>query len=108
MAMFSKIKAVKNLHDQAKQMQAMMETVVVEGSAAWGKVKVKINGNQQALEVNIEDEMMKDKSKLQDALRDALNDAVKKSHTEMAGKMKDMGGLDLLKGFGQNTDKEKT
>ncbi len=98
--MFNKIKAVKDLRDQAKQMQATMATVLVEGSAAWGKVKIKMDGNQQIIDVQIEDELLTDKSKLQSALKDAFNDGMKKLHVEMAGKLKDMGGLDMLKNLG--------
>ena len=61
--MFNKIKAIKDLRSQAKQMQNELDLVTAEGSAAWGKVKVKINGNQQILSVEIDDEMMSDKKK---------------------------------------------
>ncbi len=98
--MFSKIKAVKDMRDQAKQMQSAMEEVVVEGSGAWGKVKTRMNGNQRILDVQIDDEMLKDRAKLQDAVKDAVNDAVKKLHAQMATKIKDMGGLDMLKNLG--------
>ena len=98
--MFNKIKAVKDLRDQAKQMQNSLSEISDEGSAAWGKVKVKIDGNQQVLGISIEDEMMKDKTKLEEAMKEAFNDAVKKIQKKMAVKMKEMGGLDALKNLG--------
>ena len=99
--MFSQIKAIKNLRDQAKQMQSMLDSVFAEGSAAWGKVKVKINGNQQIISVEIDDALLSDKQKLQDAIRDAVNDAVKHIQKELAVKMRDMGGMDIFKNLGQ-------
>lgn len=99
--MFNKIKAVKELRDNAKKMQNELEDVIAEGSAAWGKVKIKINGNQKVLNIEIDDELMKDKAKLQEALIEATNDAVKKIQKEMATKMKDMGALqDMMKNLG--------
>lgn len=98
--MFNKIKAVKDLRTQAKQMQSGLAEIHDEGSAAWGKVKVKIDGNQKVLGVTIEDEMLKDRAKLEEAVAEAFNDAVKKIQKKMAVKMKEMGGLDALKGLG--------
>ncbi len=98
--MFNKIKAVKDLRSQAKQMQNALSEVTDEGSAAHGKVKVKIDGNQQVLKVSIDDEIMNNKAKLEEALQEAFNDAVKKIQKKMAVKMKEMGGLDALKNFG--------
>ncbi|TAK03613.1 YbaB/EbfC family DNA-binding protein [Patescibacteria group bacterium] len=91
--MFNKIKAVKNLRDQAKIMQNALEEVVAEGEAGWGKVKVKLNGNQRILDIEIADELMADKSKLVELLKEAFADAVKKLQKQLAGRMKDMGGL---------------
>lgn len=98
--MFNKIKVIKDMRSQAKKLQNGLSEISAEGEAAWGKVKVKIDGNQQILEVKIDDEMLKDKNKLQDAVKDAVNDAVKKIQRQMAFKMKEMGGLDALKNLG--------
>ena len=98
--MFNKIKAVKDLRSQAKQMQNALSEVSDEGSSAWGKIKVKIDGNQQVLSVSIDDEMMKDRTKLEEAMAEAFNDAVTKIQKKMAAKMKEMGGLDALKNLG--------
>ena len=98
--MFNKIKAIKDLRHQAKQMQNALDLVEAEGTAAWGKIKVKINGNQKILDVQIDDELMQDKAKLQEALKEAFNDAVKNAQKGMASTMKEMGGLDALKKLG--------
>ncbi len=98
--MFNKIKAIKDLRDQAKKLQSGLSEVSAEGSAAWGKVKIMIDGNQQILSVAIEDELMSDKAKLQDAIKEATNDAIKHVQKKMAEKMKEMGGLGALKDLG--------
>lgn len=91
--MFNKIKAIKDLRTQAKLMQNTLEGVVAEGHGAWGKVKVRLNGNQRVLGIDIADELMADKAKLVSALQEAFADAVKKLQKELSGKMKDMGGM---------------
>ena len=98
--MFNKIKAIKDIRDQAKKIQGGLAELSSEGEAAWGKVKIKIDGNQQILEVKIDDEMLKDKSKLEEAIKEATNDAIKKVQKQMAFKMKEMGGLEAFKNLG--------
>ncbi len=98
--MFNKIKAIKDLRDKAKGMQSVLAEVHCEGSACWGKVSVMIDGNQQVENVKIDPEMMNDVVKLQQGIKDAFNDALKKLHKELAGKMKEMGGLDAFKDLG--------
>ena len=98
--MFNKIKAIKDIRDQAKKIQGGLAELSAEGEAAWGKVKIKIDGNQQILEVKIDDKMLKDKNKLEAAIKEATNDAIKKVQKQMAFKMKEMGGLDAFKNLG--------
>ena len=99
--MFNKIKAVKNLRDEAKKVQSSLEEVKAVGEAAWGKVKVVINGNQKVLDVHVDDELLKDKAKLEAAIRDAFDDAFKKMQKQLAGRMKDMDGLkEMMKNLG--------
>jgi DNA-binding protein YbaB len=98
--MFNKIKAIKEIRDQAKKIQSGLSEISDEGSAHWGKIKVKIDGNQQILGVEIADELLSDKNKLQDGLKDAFNDAIKSIQKKMAVKMKEMGGLGALKDLG--------
>jgi nucleoid-associated protein EbfC len=95
--MFNKLKQVKDLRDKAKQMQAMLAEEKVEGSAAWGKVKIQMNGNQQVLGVEINPELLKETEqvKLQSALAEAFNDATKKAQRRMVEKMKASGDLNL-------------
>jgi len=91
--MFSKLKQFKDLADQAKQMQNTLAQESAEGSADWGKVKIKINGNQEILSVEIDPELLSadNKKKLESAIKEATNDAIKKVQRIMADKMRSSG-----------------
>ncbi len=93
--MFSKLKQFKDLRDQAKKIQDVLKDVTVEGSAAWGKVKIAMNGNQEVTSVSIDQELLADRSRLEAAVKEAYNDTVKKAQRSMAEAMKKTGGLNL-------------
>lgn len=99
--MFNKIKAVKNLRDQAKSMQKTLEGIVETGEGAKGEVKIQINGAQKILSIELSDEVMTSKDKVAEGVKDALNDGMKKIQKKMASQMKDMGDLqDMMKQLG--------
>jgi len=98
--MFSKLKQFKDLKDQAKHMEAELATVTSEGEAAWGKVKVTVNGNRDMVACQIDPAMKDDFEKLQSALCEAHKDAIKKIQFKLAKKVQEMGGLDMLKNLG--------
>ncbi|PJA46416.1 nucleoid-associated protein, YbaB/EbfC family [Candidatus Uhrbacteria bacterium CG_4_9_14_3_um_filter_50_9] len=99
--MFNKLKNIKDLKKQGKFMQTELATVVHEGSAAWGKVKIIVNGNKEMIDVKIDPSMLEDADKLADAVKEAFKDATgMKFQMKLAKKMQDMGGMDMLKNFG--------
>ena len=83
-------------------MESELGQVKSEGSAAWGKVKMMLDGNRNILSVSIDDEMLKpsEKEKLCAALVEAHKDALKKMQFALAKKLQEMGGLDALKNLG--------
>lgn len=97
MSMFSKLKEIKNLRDQAKTIQNMLAQENIETNASWGKVKVKMNGNQEIQAIEIDAEMMQPskKSELEKAVKEAVNEANKKVQRLMAEKVRQQGGLNL-------------
>jgi DNA-binding YbaB/EbfC family protein len=95
MTMFSKLKQFKDLRDQAKKIQDVLKDVSVEGTAAWGKIKVVMNGNQEVTSVTIDPELLSDKAKLEDGMKDAYNDTVKKAQRAMADQMRKSGNLNI-------------
>lgn len=98
--MFNKIKAIKDLRDQAKQMQSMMEDITVTGEGMRGGIKIRMNGSQTVLSVDIEAEAMEQKGKLEEGVKDAVNDAIKQVQKAMMEKMKESGGMDMFKNMG--------
>lgn len=99
--MFSKLKQFKNLRDKAKVMQDVLAKETLEGAAGWGKVKVMMNGNQQVLSVTIDPSVMDDKTKLEGFIREATNDAIQKMQKVMQTKLRETGGFDIMKEFGE-------
>jgi len=95
--MFSKLKEIKDLRSQAKTIQGMLAQEHVETTAAWGKVKVKMNGNQEVEGIEIDAEMMtpSKKTELEKALQDAIGEANKKVQKVMAEKVRAAGGINL-------------
>lgn len=93
--MFNKIKAVQELRSQANTIKKALETEIIEGQGGWGKVKIKMDGNQDVKSVEISEEILGDKNKLESGIKEAINDTVKKVQRVMANKMSQMGGLNL-------------
>lgn len=93
MAMFSKLKQIKDLRDQAKKAQDLFKDISVIGSGAKDKVMVTMDGNLQVQGVTVDPELLNadGKSKLESGIKDAFSDAVKKAQREMASKMKSSG-----------------
>ncbi|OGF20337.1 hypothetical protein A2Y83_04975 [Candidatus Falkowbacteria bacterium RBG_13_39_14] len=91
--MFNKLKQFKDMRDQAKQMQNALSKETAEGTGAWGKVKVTMDGNMEIIKLEIADEMMANKEKLADGIKDAHKDAMKRIQKIMAKKMQEMGGF---------------
>lgn len=88
MSMFSKLKQFKDLRSQAKTLQSKLATEVVEASAAWGKIKMAMNGNQEVLSVTVDVELLSSKEKIEGAIKDVVNDAIKKVQRVMAEKLR--------------------
>ncbi|MFA5124328.1 MAG: YbaB/EbfC family nucleoid-associated protein [Patescibacteria group bacterium] len=93
--MFSKIKAIQDLKNQANTIKKALAEEAIEGQGGWGKVKISMDGNQEVKSVVIDQEIVGDKTKLETAVKEAVNDAVKKVQRVMANKMSQMGGLNI-------------
>ena len=94
--MFNKLKQFKDLKDKAKTIQTALGDIHAEGEAGLGKVKVTVSGNQQVTAVVIDPSVLSDGPKLQDMVKDATNNAMDKMQKQVAGKVREMGGLDIM------------
>ncbi|NQU77097.1 YbaB/EbfC family nucleoid-associated protein [Candidatus Falkowbacteria bacterium] len=94
--MFNKLKQIKDLRSQAKQIQSKMaeETLEVEKNG----IKILINGNQEIIYykiINTELLNPEKASDLESALKEATNKAVKDAQKMMAQKMMASGDFNL-------------
>ena len=98
--MFEKLKQFKDIRDKAKVIQAALAEEKVEGSAAWGKVTIKMDGNMSVESVSIDPSLLaaSEQQKVQDAVKEAFGDALKKAQQKAMMRMQGMGGLDGLTG----------
>jgi len=91
--MFNKLKQFKNLRSQAKNMQKKMEAESLEVEK--GGIKITINGANEILELEIADELLKDKEKLVNTIKSVFKDAVSKMQRQIAKKMLRKGKIDF-------------
>ncbi len=95
--MFNKLKQIRDLRAKAKRVQTALKDESAEGTGAWGKIKIKMSGNQEVLEVSVDPDLLKpeEQKKLEAGLREAINAAIKKVQRVMVEKMQKMGELKL-------------
>jgi DNA-binding YbaB/EbfC family protein len=87
--MFNKLKEVKDLRDQAKQLQNQLSQESVMASAEGEKISLVMDGNQTVVSLDIDPELLTPDKKetLEKGLRNAFNEAVKKVQRIVAQKM---------------------
>lgn len=93
--MFEKLKQFKDLREKAKDVQSMLAKEKVTATAAWGKIKMDMNGNQEVLAVSVDPELLTNKEKMEEAIKEVTNEAIKKAQKVMAEKMMKDGGFKL-------------
>ncbi|MBD3251111.1 hypothetical protein GF380_01415, partial [Candidatus Uhrbacteria bacterium] len=70
--MFNKLKQIKDSYKIRKTLSQKTS----EGTGAWGKVKVTIDGTQQVQSVEIDPSLMNDKQAIEKGVKDAVNAAM--------------------------------
>lgn len=96
------MKQAQEMQNKMQQMQQRLEAEEMDGSAGGGLVKVRINGKNMMLNVNIDESLMKPEEKdvLEDLLIAAYNDARAKVDAAFNDQMGAMtSGLNLPPGF---------
>lgn len=90
MAVFSKLKQIKNMRSEAKKVQKTMAQETVHGEGAGGKVGVVMDGNQDILSVDIAEELLTPtrKSDVEKGVKDAMAGAQKELQRVMAAKVR--------------------
>lgn len=87
--MFSKLKEVKDLRSQAKQLQDQLSQETVHVDSLAGKINLIMDGNQKIVSLDISQELLKpeEKEKLEKGIQEAHNEAIQKVQRLMAQKM---------------------
>ncbi len=96
--MFDKAKDLYKLQKQAKEIKGKLKHTHIE--AEQNGVTVIINGEQEVMKVEINDEALTDKKKLTTSLEECFNKAVKKSQQIGAEMMKEVMGDMNFPGIG--------
>ena len=92
------MKQAKVMQKKLESMQEELKNMVFESSSGGGAVKVKVNGDQQLLEIKIAKEIIDpdDIEMLEDMVMVAVNDAITKSKNEYNNKMGSLtGGMNM-------------
>lgn len=79
------------MRGKAKNLRNLLAEEKIEASAAWGKIKMVMNGNQEVVSVSIDPALLSDKAKTEEAVKEATNEAIKKTQRVMADKIRGQG-----------------
>jgi DNA-binding YbaB/EbfC family protein len=100
--MINPLTAGKNILEAKRkydEFQKQMRQVTAVGESKKGLVKITINGLNEVVLVNIDDELIGDKEELQKHIRDSFNDAKKKMEKEAVKGIDKDKAMDMLKGI---------
>lgn len=95
---------LKEAQQQIEATKKRLDTVIVDGQSAEGKIKIAVTANRVIKSIVIDDSLLGDKEELEDYLILALNKALEKANTlheaEMAAAAKNglpnIPGLDMF------------
>ena len=96
---------LKEAQRKIEETKVRLNTVLVDGEAGNGLIKVTVTANREIRSINISDDLMNEKEALEDYLIIALNKALEKANAineaEMAAAAKDglpnIPGMDMFK-----------
>ena len=92
---------LKEAQRKIEETKVRLNTVLVDGEAGNGRIKVTVTANREIRSINISDDLVNEKEALEDYLIIALNKALEKANAineaEMAAAAKD--GLPNIPGF---------
>ena len=87
------MKQAQQMQEKMSAVQETLEDLVVEGVAADGMVKVKMDGNQKLLDINIDPAVQHEELEfLEDLILTAVNQAVINSQQEAQNRMNAVTG----------------
>ncbi|MEE8324104.1 MAG: YbaB/EbfC family nucleoid-associated protein [Candidatus Humimicrobiaceae bacterium] len=95
------MKQAKMMQKKMAEVQEELKSMEFEASAGGGAVKARVNGDQEILEIKLNNEMIDadDLDMVEDMVMVAVNDALKQSKDEAKNKMAGLTGGMNLPGF---------
>ncbi len=95
------MKQAKVMQKKMAEVQEELKSMEFEASAGGGAVKARVNGDQEILEIKLNNEMIDadDLDMVEDMVMVAVNDALKQSKDEAKNKMAGLTGGMNLPGF---------
>ena len=95
------MKQAKMMQKKMAEVQEELKNMEFEASAGGGAVKAKVNGDQEILEIKLNNEMIDadDLDMVEDMVMVAINDALKQSKDESKNKMAGLTGGMNIPGF---------
>ena len=95
---------LKQAREQIENTKKRLDTILVDGQSAEGRIKIAVTANREIKSIVIDDSLLEDKEELEDYLIIALNKALEKAttvhETEMAAAAKNglpnIPGLDMF------------
>ncbi len=98
--MASMMKKAQQMQDNMQQAKEEIKQLTAVGNAGGGAVKISINGEHQATDIQIDASIMNDKDMLEDLILSAINNANQKISDASAAKIKTAtGGINLPNGM---------
>ena len=87
------LKQAQSVQQEIEKVQNQLSDMIIEGESGGGMVKVKVNGKQEVLELNIDETTMEeDKEVIEDVIVSALNKALSKAQLDSQEKMNSVAG----------------
>ncbi len=81
------------MQTQIEEVQSQLSDMVIDADSGGGMVSVKVNGKQEVLELNIDEDALKeDKEVLEDLIISAINKGLSKAQSESQNKMNSVTG----------------
>tara|TARA_B100002052_G_scaffold261043_1_gene254673 strand:+ start:264 stop:587 length:324 start_codon:yes stop_codon:yes gene_type:complete len=87
------LKQAQSVQQEIEKVQNELSDMIIEQESGGGMVKVKVNGKQEVLELNIDETTMEeDKEVIEDLIVSALNKALSKAQIDSQEKMNSVAG----------------
>ena len=87
------LKQAQEVQQKIEEVQSQLSDMIIEADSGGGMVTVKVNGRQEVLELEIDEEAMnEEKEMLEDLIVSALNKALKKAQIDSQDKMNNVTG----------------